>query len=383
MQRQGILSPVSARFDLMATAENQAKLDALKVRSGELHLAEFWSELRPGLPNLEPIPASKPHVWRFEDASLQLRKAAELVTLEEAERRAVVFKNPGLGGRIATTPTMFAAYSLYNPGERASVHRHTINAGRIGLTGTGGYTTVDRVKCILNRGDLVLTPNWSWHDHGNDGDEPTIWFDFLDQPLTMALGSRFFDLNYVDPVAPESNNKVQSPRATISAGRNPYAVGGVFPNGRLTDLLSKEHTIFYEYARSRDMLVSLRNNIDPYDGICVRLKNGHTGGSVLDTVDISLAMLPGSFATQPVRQSCSSIYLVVEGAGSTTVGDQQLEWGENDVFVVSNWSWFQHNNDDPERDAVLYALTDEPLLRKVGGWRRQGRDTDDLITQLG
>ena len=367
----------------MTTSENQAKLDELKARSGELHLAEFWSELRPGLPNLEPIPVTQPHVWRFEDASRQLAKAAELVSLEEAERRAVVFKNPGLGGRIATTPTLFAAYSLYKPGEHASVHRHTINAGRIGLTGVGGYTTVDGVKCILNRGDLVLTPNWSWHDHGNDGDEQSIWFDFLDQPLTIALGSRFFDLDYVDPIDPESNPKVQSARATISAEHNPYAVGGVSPSGPLSDLLSKQHTIFYEYARSRDVLAGLRSNVDLYDAISLRLKNGHTGGAVLDTVDISITLLPRGTATRPVRQSCSSIYLVVEGAGSTTVGDQRLEWGENDVFVVPNWSWFHHDNADPERDAVFYQLTDEPLLKKVGGWRRQGHESDGRTIPLG
>jgi len=28
-------------------------------------------------------------------------------------------------------------------------------------------------------GDLVLTPNWTWHDHANDTDEPMIWLDGL------------------------------------------------------------------------------------------------------------------------------------------------------------------------------------------------------------
>src|SRR5690606_11637916 len=116
----------------MATSQNGSKLEALKARSTELQLAEFWSEVRAGRAG-EPKPTCSPFVWHFDEVVRQLWEAAELVPVEEAERRAVVFKNPGLGGRIATTPTMYAAYSLYKPGEHAPVHRHAINAARIGL----------------------------------------------------------------------------------------------------------------------------------------------------------------------------------------------------------------------------------------------------------
>ena len=99
--------------------EYAARSAALSARAERLHLAEFWNVLRGGAVNQEPRPACAPHIWRYKEVIPQLHEAADLVPVEEAERRAVVFKNPALGGRIATTHTMYAAYSLYNPGERA------------------------------------------------------------------------------------------------------------------------------------------------------------------------------------------------------------------------------------------------------------------------
>src|SRR5438093_11566103 len=42
-------------------------------------------------------------------------------------------------------------------------------------------------------GDLVLTPNWTWHDHANDTDEPMIWLDGLDTPLVRMLEAGFYE----------------------------------------------------------------------------------------------------------------------------------------------------------------------------------------------
>ena len=35
----------------------------------------------------------------------------------------------------------------------------------------------------LRRGDVVVTPVWHWHDHGNESDAPIIWLDLLNLPL--------------------------------------------------------------------------------------------------------------------------------------------------------------------------------------------------------
>ena len=42
-------------------------------------------------------------------------------------------------------------------------------------------------------GDLVLTPNWCWHDHANDTDAPMMWLDGLDTPLVRMLEAGFYE----------------------------------------------------------------------------------------------------------------------------------------------------------------------------------------------
>jgi gentisate 1,2-dioxygenase len=42
-------------------------------------------------------------------------------------------------------------------------------------------------------GDLVLTPPWTWHDHGNGSDEPVLWMDGLDLPFVHDMDANFFE----------------------------------------------------------------------------------------------------------------------------------------------------------------------------------------------
>ena len=43
----------------------------------------------------------------------------------------------------------------------------------------------------MERGDVILTPSWSWHYHGHEGQGPMIWLDGLDLPLFQALPVNF------------------------------------------------------------------------------------------------------------------------------------------------------------------------------------------------
>jgi gentisate 1,2-dioxygenase len=45
----------------------------------------------------------------------------------------------------------------------------------------------------MGPGDLVLTPPWTWHDHGNDTDEPVLWMDGLDVPFVRDMDAVFFE----------------------------------------------------------------------------------------------------------------------------------------------------------------------------------------------
>ena len=46
------------------------------------------------------------------------------------------------------------------------------------------------------RGDIILTPNGTWHDHGNEASAPVIWIDMLDWPLMEFLDCAWVDQEF-------------------------------------------------------------------------------------------------------------------------------------------------------------------------------------------
>src|SRR5256884_44628 len=89
--------------------------------------------------------------------------------------------------------TLVANIQIVMPGEIARAHRHSGAALRLIIEGRGGYTVVNGERVPMAPGDLVLTPNWSWHDHANDTDAPMIWLDGLDTPLVRMQEAGFFE----------------------------------------------------------------------------------------------------------------------------------------------------------------------------------------------
>lgn len=79
------------------------------------------------------------------------------------------------------------------PNETARAHRHTAFAMRFIIEGHGGFTAVHGQRITMQRGDVILTPRWNWHDHGKDGSGPMIWLDGLDLP-----NFRHFPVHFVE-----------------------------------------------------------------------------------------------------------------------------------------------------------------------------------------
>ena len=140
-----------------------------------------------------------PHRWRWREIGPYLDRIADIAQnsdvspIEFAERQQFLLTNPGLGGRLQVTNTIRCAVSIYNPGDVAPVHIHTPNASRTILSENGGYTVVEGERCAAARGDLILTPHGTWHDHGNDGATPVVWIDVLDFPLMEFLDCVWLD----------------------------------------------------------------------------------------------------------------------------------------------------------------------------------------------
>ena len=78
-------------------------------------------------------------------------------------------------------------------GRHRACPRARPNASRTILSDKGGYTNVEGERCEAHRGDIILTPNGTWHDHGNEADAPVIWIDMLDWPLMEFLDCAWVD----------------------------------------------------------------------------------------------------------------------------------------------------------------------------------------------
>src|SRR5246127_2661431 len=152
------------------------------------HVTPAWTG---GSISVEPQSEAVPYLWHWRDLRPQAMRAAELVGTQQAERRVLRLTNPNLSG--VASNTLVANIQIVMPGEIARAHRHSAAALRLIIEGRGGYTVVNGEHVPMYPGDLVLTPNWSWHDHANDTDAPMIWLDGLDTPLVRMLEAGVYE----------------------------------------------------------------------------------------------------------------------------------------------------------------------------------------------
>jgi gentisate 1,2-dioxygenase len=329
------------------------------------------------------------HCWHWSEISPYLARIAEIARtadvspIEFADRQQFLLVNPGLGGRLQVASTIRCAVSIYNPGDVAPVHLHSPNASRTILSENGGYTTIEGERCEAARGDLILTPNGTWHDHGNDGATPVVWADILDFPLLEFLDCSWIDEDF--PGEREGNARAQKPVLGHGHSARLYGAGGMLP-GFVSHARGIGHdtspVFHYRGAEIRAALDALRGEAgDPYEGITLRFVNPATGASVFPTLDYAAQLLRPGEATRWKRETANAFYIVLDGAGTTEIAGRTFNWKTNDIFVVPNFLWRRHVNRGPG-DAVLYLCSDRPLFEKIGQYRAQGRTEDGEVVQL-
>lgn len=341
------------------------------------------AEGRVGAAQLKPLP----HRWSWRevgpyvDRIAEIARGADVPPVEFAERQQFLLTNPGLGGRLQVTSTIRCAVSVYNPGDVARVHRHTPNASRTILSPKGGYTTIEGERVAARRGDLILTPNGTWHDHGNDDDQPVVWIDVLDFPLLEFLDCVWLDDAYAGPRAA---GEAQAPIQRAGYSERLYGRGGIVPafvSAQRGIGIDVSPLFYYRGDAIREALAALREEDgDPYEGIVLRFVNPATGGAVFPTLDYTAQLLRAGETTRWKRETCATLYTVLEGRGFTEVGGRRFDWEPNDVFVVPNFLWRRHVAEGG--DAVLYAVSDLPLMRAIGQYRAQGRGPDGELAAL-
>lgn len=320
------------------------------------HLAPLWEVFRK---LITPAPASacRAAVWHYDEHRPLIMEAGDLITAKEAERRVLVLENPGMPGQSRITTTLYAGWQLILPGEVAPAHRHSQSALRFIVEGSGAYTAVDGERTIMDEGDFVITPSWTWHDHGNQSDQPMVWLDGLDIPLVQFLDASFFE-NYGEDTFPVTRPTGDA-LARYGSGLLPVDQR---PRGLTSPVLN------YPYARTREALDRLARagDRDPCHGIRMQYVNPQTGGYAMPTMATFLQLLPREFATESYRSTDAMVFSVVEGRGRTEVGDQVLDWRKRDTFVIPSWKPHRHFTED---ESVLFSFSDRPVQQALGLWR--------------
>lgn len=320
------------------------------------NVAPFW-EVASDLIFTAPRPACVPALWRYEEIRPILLEGGKLITTEEAERRVLLLENPGLRGRFQITGSLYAGLQLLLPGEVAPSHRHTACALRFVIEGRGAYTAVNGERTMMEPGDFILTPSWTFHEHGNPGHEAVVWMDGLDIPTV-----NFFDASFADHYSAKAQPVERAEGDALAR----YGTNMVPYEYRPSSLSAP--VFAYPYARSRDALHRLLrdSSVDPRHGIKLQYVNPTTGGYPMPTVAAFLQLLPKGFSGLSTRTTDSTVYCVVEGRGSSTVGEKAFQWSPRDIFVVPSWAPVSHQ---AEEESVLFSFSDRAAQKALGLWR--------------
>jgi gentisate 1,2-dioxygenase len=337
----------------VARSDSLAQLDHDMAQK---NLQGYWSLGMEGLPSY-PMTSVEPCLWKWADVHESLLRAGEAISLEQSERRVVRLVNPGLQQRPFATHTLQISFQYVKPGENARAHRHTPAALRFVIQGNGAYTTVNGQRCVMEPGDLILTPKLSWHDHSNESGEPMLWLDGLDFPLIEAL-HQVMQERYS-----ERRQRIEKDSEQVID-----KLSGALCHGMpLTDYF---HYKWRDTEQALRALAESPATKDRFDAYRLEYRNPLTHGPAMTTIQCALQLLPPGDETERHRHTSTVIYHVFRGRGSTLIGERAFDWQQGDSFVVPVWHSHRHVNHS-SADAMLFSMSDAPVLKALDLYREE------------
>lgn len=328
-----------------------------------------------------------PFLWDYaKDIDPLLHRAADLIKMDDSERRSLILVNPGLAPKRATVSTMYTAYRLNDPDEIMPPHKHSPSAIRFGLTGKGNFTGVEGENITFGPGDMVLTPNDTWHNHGTVGGEPAVNLSVLDLPLVENLNAIHFDHNYAELEDGKMvKKKEQTSRYPSDYSQRVYGEGGILPrfadHKRGSGLSSPMYV--YRWERMEELLDRHRDwDGDPYEALMAEYVDPTTGQPVFKTITFFAQMLRPGEKTLPLRQTASLLVAPFRGKGYSIVDGQRFDWKEFDTLAVPGGAWCEHVNGSDKDPVFLFVASDEPTLKVLALYKKWGRDKAGDMVRL-
>ena len=312
-----------------------------------------------GLVGVEPKTPAAPARWSFAAVRPHLLEAAELIGTAEAERRVLILENPAMPGESKITGSFYAGLQVILPGEQAHMHRHVASALRFLIDGEGAWTSVNGEKTFMRPGDFVVTPSWTWHAHGNDGDDAVVWMDGLDVHTVNLCDASFREDPEEQPDIPERPVNA----SLFESGYNMLPMDA--DRRRLTSPIFN-----YTYERARQALTETAKfrPIDRWHGHKLRYSNPLNGDWAIASIATWMQHLPAGFDTAPYRSTDGTVHSIVEGRGHSIINGKRLDWEPKDVIVVPAWADVQHHAD---ADTFMFGASDRAAQEKLGYWRER------------
>ena len=210
----------------------------------------------------------------------------------------------------------------------------------------------------MEEGDLITTPNWTWHDHFNGSDEPIIWLDGLDVRLVSYLGAQF-QVNFVQEQQPVEKPDGYSSKILGHARPTWMKTGHPTPPFR------------YRWEETYSSLLALKESEgDPFDGVRLEYVNPFNGDPTLPTFSCEVQLLRPKEKTRSHRHTSTVVYQAFRGQGVTQVGEKRLEWSQGDIFFVPPWEPHHHEN-GTDNDDILFSINDWPAMKALGIYREE------------
>ncbi len=299
--------------------------------------------------------------WKWEGINAALQQSGKIVTVGPGAMAPM----RTIAGVEGYNSHMWMDYQILMPGEHTQAHRTMRSETRLVWQASPGAVFICEGEAYpMERGDVVITPSWTFHDHYNEGTEPAIWIDAFDNGYNNGafINERLpDDAPYQEVVRPPEYT-----RKTRGHARQLATSGPGFPLPSMR----------YRWSETQAALDALQNaevGGDPYDGMHLMLASPVDGGSTLPTIAWHVQMLAPRQKTLAHRHNSTTYYNVFEGEGATIIDGERLEWHKGDLFAVPPWVWHSHENlsNDP---AITFSVDDWPAMTKLGFYRKEDAD---------
>ena len=291
--------------------------------------------------------------WKWEGIYPALMESARLISIGpggDTGMRSVT-------GVEARRFPIWLNTQIVMPGERTEAHRTMRSETRLVLEapGEGSIFVCEFEAYPMERGDVVISPPFTYHDHWNQGDRPAIFVDGYDDGWNRG---KIFGNKLPDSA---SYQEVTRPRG--------YSLDTLGHVRRATDErpfpLPPMRYPWRETEAALNTMRATEVDADPYDGFYLMFSNPIDGGPTLPTMSWHVQLLLPRQKLKAHRHNSNAFYHVFEGEGVTEIEGERLEWHKGDIFAVPPWTWHSHENTS-SGDTVLFSIDDWPAMKGVG-----------------